>query len=129
MKTTSTILSALPLAAAWPAVMDHISQQGVGNLAAVERRQGGDVPDRKPLFLSKRQNTGILPPAGFNAEEQLVDVSQGSGHEWKAPGPSDLRGQCPGLNAAANHGFIPHNGMLNIQQSMLSGLCKAESYC
>ncbi|KAK0505376.1 Chloroperoxidase [Armillaria luteobubalina] len=30
-------------------------------------------------------------------------------HEWKAPGPSDLRGPCPGLNTLANHGFLPRD--------------------
>ncbi|KAK0475471.1 Chloroperoxidase [Armillaria novae-zelandiae] len=31
-------------------------------------------------------------------------------HEWKAPGPSDLRSPCPGLNTLANHGFLPRDG-------------------
>lgn len=38
----------------------------------------------------------------FDAEAQLIDISEGSGHEWVAPGPDDLRGPCPGLNAFAN---------------------------
>lgn len=33
----------------------------------------------------------------FDAESQFVDVGPGSGHEWQAPGPNDLRGECPGL--------------------------------
>lgn len=33
----------------------------------------------------------------FDAESQFVDVGPGSGHEWQAPGPDDLRGECPGL--------------------------------
>lgn len=33
----------------------------------------------------------------FNAEEQYIDVSEGSGHEYVAPGPNDLRGPCPGM--------------------------------
>lgn len=42
--------------------------------------------------------TKIFEPVGiFNAEAQLVDVGPGSGHEWIAPGPEDLRGPCPGL--------------------------------
>lgn len=42
--------------------------------------------------------TRIFEPVGiFNAEAQLVDVGPGSGHEWIAPGPEDLRGPCPGL--------------------------------
>ncbi|KAF5354419.1 hypothetical protein D9758_010764 [Tetrapyrgos nigripes] len=31
-------------------------------------------------------------------------------HQWKAPGPNDLRGPCPGLNTLANHGFLPRDG-------------------
>ncbi|KAF5368736.1 hypothetical protein D9757_010430 [Collybiopsis confluens] len=31
-------------------------------------------------------------------------------HQWKAPGPNDSRGPCPGLNTLANHGFLPRNG-------------------
>jgi hypothetical protein len=38
----------------------------------------------------------------FDAQKQFIDVSPGSGHEWQAPGPQDLRGPCPGLNAFAN---------------------------
>ncbi|KAJ6566121.1 Peroxidase, family 2-domain-containing protein [Mycena capillaripes] len=32
------------------------------------------------------------------------------GHEFKAPGPGDVRGPCPGLNTLANHGYLPRNG-------------------
>ncbi|KIA75853.1 hypothetical protein HK57_00380 [Aspergillus ustus] len=31
-------------------------------------------------------------------------------HEWRALGPNDSRSPCPGLNAMANHGFLPRNG-------------------
>ncbi len=32
-------------------------------------------------------------------------------HYFVAPGPNDIRGPCPGLNAAANHNFIAHDGI------------------
>ncbi|KAJ7862045.1 Peroxidase, family 2-domain-containing protein [Mycena olivaceomarginata] len=32
------------------------------------------------------------------------------GHEFRAPGPGDVRGPCPGLNTLANHGYLPRNG-------------------
>ncbi|KAF7359892.1 HEME-HALOPEROXIDASE domain-containing protein [Mycena venus] len=32
------------------------------------------------------------------------------GHEFRAPGPNDVRGPCPGLNTLANHGYLPRNG-------------------
>ncbi|KAF4549128.1 Sterigmatocystin biosynthesis peroxidase stcC-like protein 2 [Elsinoe fawcettii] len=36
--------------------------------------------------------------------------------EWHPPGQFDVRGPCPMLNALANHGFLPRNG-LNITKS------------
>lgn len=51
---------------------------------------------------------------GFSASQQYV--SNTGTHAYKAPGPSDLRGPCPGLNAMANHGYIPHNGVATITQ-------------
>ncbi|CBX99130.1 hypothetical protein LEMA_P083690.1 [Plenodomus lingam JN3] len=73
-------------------------------------------------MLSKRQAgtdaaTGIFEPMNtFNAEKQFVNISRGSGHEYAAPGPNDLRGSCPGLNAFANHNFLPHNGYASVAQ-------------
>ncbi|KAK1233465.1 hypothetical protein PQX77_003361 [Marasmius sp. AFHP31] len=33
-----------------------------------------------------------------------------SSYPWMAAGPDDLRSPCPGLNALANHGFLPRDG-------------------
>merc|ERR1711915_754755 len=61
--------------------------------------------------------TALFEPVPiFDAEKQFVDVSEGSGHEYQAPGPDDIRGPCPGLNAFANHGFLPRNGYATISQ-------------
>ncbi|QRW00755.1 peroxidase family 2 domain protein [Ceratobasidium sp. AG-Ba] len=32
------------------------------------------------------------------------------GHAYRAPTSSDSRSPCPALNAAANHGYLPHDG-------------------
>ncbi|KAJ8508470.1 heme-thiolate peroxidase [Pleurotus djamor] len=32
-------------------------------------------------------------------------------HKWVAPSSTDQRGPCPGLNALANHGYLPRNGI------------------
>ena len=77
-----------------------------------------DPPYRAPNFKIDRPNTG-LPPLGFNAADQYVDVTDGGPHPFVAPGPGDRRGQCPGLNAAANHGFLPRNGIPTIADSTL----------
>lgn len=71
--------------------------------------------------LSKRQasppqGAGALPatPPPFDAKSQRIDIT--GSHKFVAPGPSDARGECPGLNAMANHGYLPHNGVATIQQ-------------
>lgn len=58
----------------------------------------------------KRQSgLGDVPFTSFD-ENQLIDVT--GEHAWVAPGPNDLRGPCPGLNALANHGYFPHSGVV-----------------
>ncbi|KAF4542401.1 Chloroperoxidase [Lasiodiplodia theobromae] len=59
----------------------------------------------------KRVN-GISP--GFDAEAQRIDVS--GEHAFVPPGPGDKRGPCPGLNALANHNYLPHDGVATITQ-------------
>ena len=46
--------------------------------------------------------------AGFDPSTQ--EVSTTGTHAWVAPnfGAGDQRGPCPGLNALANHGYLPH---------------------
>ncbi len=58
----------------------------------------------------KRQSgPGNIPFTTFN-EDQLIDVT--GQYAWVAPGPNDIRGPCPGLNALANHGYFPHSGVV-----------------
>ena len=60
--------------------------------------------------VEKRQS-GTLPFTTFS-EDQLIDVT--GEYAWVAPGPGDIRGPCPGLNALANHGYFPHNGVVSL---------------
>ncbi|KAJ3858652.1 hypothetical protein EV359DRAFT_87413 [Lentinula novae-zelandiae] len=46
---------------------------------------------------------------GFDPTTQYVSTT--GAHAFVAPGSGDARGPCPGLNALANHGYIPHNGI------------------
>ncbi|KAJ7738117.1 oxidase-like protein [Mycena metata] len=54
--------------------------------------------------------------SGFDSTAQYIDVT--GAHRYVAPGPTDFRGPCPGLNALANHNFIPHNGTVALQNSI-----------
>jgi hypothetical protein len=115
--SASALLTLASLATAWPNVMEMDR--------ALSKRE--EPPSRNPAFKSERPNTGASGPAlTFNAADQLVNVGSGSGHEFRSPRSGDIRGQCPGLNAAANHGFIPRNGLLTTAQTV-QGLGEAYS--
>lgn len=93
MKYSHVALAALAQhAAAFPAMADA----GMLDGALEPRQQKGGFPEPKP---------------GFNAKQQLVDVS--GEHRWIAPDfeAGDVRGPCPGLNAMANHGYLPRSGV------------------
>lgn len=66
--------------------------------------------EKRDASQEKRQTGPAgLPFTTFN-ENQLIDVT--GAHAWAAPGPSDIRGPCPGLNALANHGYFPRSGVV-----------------
>ncbi|EME46746.1 hypothetical protein DOTSEDRAFT_169550 [Dothistroma septosporum NZE10] len=111
LPTSSAFLGALPLAAAFPFQLmekfqnDPEMQARASNLMLGKRQAGADAA------------TGLFEAIPtFDAQKQLIDVGPGSDHEWQAPGPNDLRGVCPGLNAFANHGFLPRNGYATVEQ-------------
>lgn len=73
------------------------------------------------LPLSQNEgNSGPIDSLTFDPNDQYVDVTPGSEHEFQSPGPNDKRGPCPGLNAAANHGFLPRSGITTIPASKSS---------
>lgn len=83
------LATALPLAAAWPMVMEEVAK----GRTLQKRVVYPTVPP--PKFTTQRDNCGVHGPCTtFDADDQFVDVSQGSGHEFVSPGPSDIRGQC-----------------------------------
>ncbi|KAI5195675.1 Cloroperoxidase [Aureobasidium subglaciale] len=108
--TLKVLLGLASLAGAFPAsvleaVKFHPELQARAN-EILQKRQAG-AASAQAIFE---------PVPIFNAAEQYVNISAGSGHEYVAPGPNDLRGPCPGLNAFANHNFLPHSGYATIQQ-------------
>jgi hypothetical protein len=95
MKSTSIICLALSgLAAAYPDILQQLEKAGASS------------------HREKRQTPFSTPP--FDAQAQYVDTT--GPYSFVAPGPNDQRGPCPGLNAMANHGYLPHNGIATIPQ-------------
>ena len=73
---------------------------------------------KRALPISENEgNSGPIDSVVFDPQDQFVDVRPGTTHQFIAPGPNDKRGPCPGLNAAANHGFLPRSGITTIAQS------------
>ncbi|KAF2149018.1 Cloroperoxidase [Myriangium duriaei CBS 260.36] len=50
----------------------------------------------------------------FDAASQYISTS--GQYKFVAPGSGDQRGPCPGLNALANHNYLPHNGVATITE-------------
>lgn len=108
----------------------------LGDLSPEEVEQLNKLAERLEAE-SLQARDGNVESRGFDPEYQLVDIH--GEHEFvsvdcvlvvsrvlhrtnciyplqRAPGPGDLRGPCPGLNAMANHGYIPHNGISTVLQ-------------
>jgi hypothetical protein len=112
MKYSFAILGALALSVteivAFPtAMLDMMARaedsNGLEDIeAAIEKLKRGDF---------------VVPKApGFDATAQYI--SNKGEHAFVPPDftKGDQRGPCPGLNAMANHGYLPHNGVGSITQ-------------
>lgn len=100
MKGLFILAGAIGTTVAMPAFMDDTD--ALAKAHALLQRQD-------PLGISKSQtNCGPVPCLTFDAKDQFVNIH--GEHEYVAPGLGDIRGPCPGLNAAANHGYLPRNG-------------------
>ena len=82
------------------------AERALKDPSVLKRHLEDQGPAQDESANEKRQSgPGGIPFTTFN-ENQLIDVT--GTYAWKAPGPKDLRGPCPGLNALANHGYFPH---------------------
>lgn len=80
------------------------SPEACPSAAQQEKREAGDCPYAKEKRAAK-----------FDAKKQRISVS--GQHAFHAPNfkAGDQRGPCPGLNALANHGYLPRNGVADMQ--------------
>ncbi|KAI4161935.1 MAG: hypothetical protein LQ342_004383 [Letrouitia transgressa] len=86
-------------------LLDAFSQQR--SAKAAHQKLSCPFAGAKRDELSKRQAPSATPP--FDANLQYVSTS--GAHAFEAPSGNDQRGPCPGLNAMANHGYMPRNGV------------------
>ena len=66
-------------------------------------------------LLSGLADLAQAPSAAVPSSNNFVPVPDAD-HPFVAPTATDIRGPCPGLNAAANYGYLPHNGIVTFDQ-------------
>ena len=102
-----SIVAALPHldAAALDALNSKLVDEGKCPYAA---QQSSNSNEKECPHL----NEELRKRAVFDPVAQKVSTT--GAHAWVAPKNGDQRGPCPGLNALANHGYLPHNGVADI---------------
>lgn len=94
MRFTIAILATIGLASAFP------------NMAKAMKDM-----DSKTLAARYTQNL-----EKFSSLKKRAYMGETGTYKYVAPGKGDYRGPCPGLNTAANHGYLPHNGIATFEQ-------------
>ena len=62
------------------------------------------------------RNCGPTPCLVFNEADQYVSVT--GQYTYASPAADEIRGPCPGLNAAANHGYLPRSGIVSLEETV-----------
>ncbi|KAJ6512282.1 Chloroperoxidase [Mycena vulgaris] len=72
-----------------------------------------------PSYFEARTPALANRTLGVFSTDQLIDVTAGGKNAFQPPSADDYRGPCPGLNALANHNFIPHSGIVGFATAIL----------
>ncbi|KAI9727418.1 MAG: hypothetical protein M1834_008424 [Cirrosporium novae-zelandiae] len=96
--------------------LGHIGKYLHGHGAGTTKRLG-----KRSLFSSLESAIELeLAGLTFNPLTEPVDIT--GDHAFKAPNftAGDIRGPCPGLNALANHGYLPRDGVTSMLDAILA---------
>ena len=109
MHTSLAIIALLGFGAnAYP----NMSPPVLKKMAEIVEARGVKAPQLEATRTAKRSissdegNCGPVPCLVFSETEQ--EVSTTGQNAYASPAPDEIRGPCPGLNAAANHGVRFH---------------------
>jgi hypothetical protein len=76
-------------------------------------------PERGLISLASQYPYGgakINGLPGSQIGNVLVPDPNDTAHQYQDPPPGAFRGPCPGLNAAANHGFLSRDGIVTFNE-------------
>ncbi|TLS31381.1 hypothetical protein PpBr36_02478 [Pyricularia pennisetigena] len=86
----------------------------------------------KQLIIAALTATAAAFPTMANTgsdnsmEPAIMARQDPANHEFRAPGPNDVRSPCPMLNTMANHGYLPRDGrgidMPTLKQALAAGV-------
>lgn len=93
----------------------HMDVDGMRKLTKLTKKSG-ECPHSATQHKAKcphlAKDKELKRQITFDPTSQQVSTT--GQYAWVAPGAGDQRGPCPGLNALANHGYLPHNGVADI---------------
>ncbi|KAJ5104591.1 hypothetical protein NUU61_001938 [Penicillium alfredii] len=131
MKLLPTLATLVTVGSAFP-VIDHLNADAHVQAARLATRtlkileEEGYKPVKRAFLPSPSDALGLsrsetncgptIPCPYFNEKEQYVSVE--GEYAYAAPGPDEIRGPCPGLNAAANHGYLPRSGVASLEETV-----------
>ncbi|KAF2231593.1 Cloroperoxidase [Viridothelium virens] len=124
MKVVLTLVSFASLVTPFPWVAN---QPGLKNHHLLARQQSGGGqpggPETCPFNTNHEGAAPITDTFPYNGAKggvpgkgvggYQVPAPGDDAHQFIAPTDEDIRGPCPGLNAAANHGFLSRDGITN----------------
>ncbi|MCJ1418008.1 hypothetical protein MMC32_004353 [Xylographa parallela] len=113
------VMAQVTAAFPWVANMPGVDSSLLGRRPAPMKRQSDQATcpfntnhQGAAPYSSKYPYTGAQNGlAGTQKGGILVPAKGDTAHAFTAPGANDIRGPCPGLNAAANHNFLSHDGI------------------
>lgn len=127
MKITSGFVFALPaLTSAFPSMMGGAtSREAMEDMLRAEIKRDAEAEaEADPQILNGvgtlLGSLGGVVSGLLNSVGQAIVVKSNKrpepGYKFKAPGPGDSRGPCPGLNLLANYGYLPRDGYVTYGQ-------------
>lgn len=108
MKYTTILLGLSAHILAYPFALDDV---------AAKRQVLTTVTSVAQQISKARTNCGNIPCLTFDAHDQYVSTTDD--HAYASPGAGDIRGPCPGLNAAANHGYLSRSGVTTLTETIV----------
>ncbi|KAK6586659.1 hypothetical protein PZA11_001716 [Diplocarpon coronariae] len=125
-------LLSIALAAKSVSAFPFVAEQAGVDSSLFRRQTSGGANPGGPLNCPYTPPEKHVPAGGISEQYSYNGAKNGSqgmgvggykvpadgdtAHYFIKPGPGDIRGPCPGLNAAANHGFLARDGIVTYNE-------------